>query len=94
MSNKEVLVRDMVIGRQDNKRKEQRDAETSAKKNKKKHHERIARGPPKKPKHAKITREAATRRVPGTSVRWGSARVAGVYFALNLFRRALYMRHR
>ena len=31
MSNKEVLVRDMVIGRQDNKRKEQRDAEMSAK---------------------------------------------------------------
>jgi predicted metal-dependent hydrolase len=89
MSNKEVLVRDMVIGRQDNKRKEQRDAETSEKK--KKHHERIARGSQKK--HAKITREAATRQGPGTSVRWGSARVAGVYFALNLFRRALYTHH-
>ena len=34
MSNKEVLVPDMVIGCQDNKRKEQRDPETSAKKQK------------------------------------------------------------
>ena len=62
----------------------------------KKHHEGIAGGSnnkknitsvsredlQRKPKHEKITREAATGRVPGTSVPWGSAGVAGLYFAL------------
>jgi hypothetical protein len=64
-----------------------------AKKKEKNKHERIARGPPKKPKKAKVTRDAATRQLFGASVRWGSARVAGVYFALNLFKRALYTCH-
>jgi hypothetical protein len=55
MSNKEVLVPDMVIGCQDNKRKEQRDPETSAKKQK--NITSVPREDPKKNQNTQKTRE-------------------------------------